>query len=338
MIKLASLENLILVRMLSPTKNGLTPQKVSRDLFALQNSCTLHSWEADFASAWQKLLKAGLLIETRRRQKGLAPAILSDQGQQAARAYLGISNLPDALKWGDLKNYWLVAKSLGLKGPSELVKNRVKSGSLLQSSIVALQHQLNLPAAWQAKHVWDTLFWKCLGVERSEPFTLKAVQLQLLKSLVGVTSINNLNDLKGVLAATAIKARRKDLSELRQTLLSRLLSHDDNHPQVQAQQPISNTETQFHIAVKQAANSCQTGLFGADKLFISHLWREISNRYPEHHCSLEQFKQKLLELNRQGMIQLCRADLIEALDQKDLSESRLIDLGSSFHFIRLGGG
>lgn len=338
MINQTVLENLILVRMLSPGKNGLTTAKIEADLLVLMDSGNDQSWNFVFSQSFQALLKKNLLVEKKGSSQKRKIVDLTNSGRQAAITYLGIQDLPPIVEWSELKNYWLVAKSLGLEGPAQTVKAKIKSGVLLQASIIAREHQLKLPPSYQAKHVWDALFWKCLGVETHKPFTLKAVQEHLLKNLTGIESLTRLNDLKGIAVASALKARRKDLSELRRALWQRLLT--EKTPTSKETPSLIKANPSYPdlaALIKQAAKKCETGLFGSEKVFISHVWKKMVEVFPEHHCSLEHFKQVLVELNRRSLIDLCRADLIEALDKQDLSESLLSDLGSSFHFIRLTG-
>lgn len=329
------LEDLILVRMLAPGKVGLTVAKIKTDLATLVSQGSSSStWGPDFDHAYSSLLEKRFIVEELRPGKRGKAVVLADYGRQLAVGYLGISELPSATTWSEIKNFWLIAKSLNLSGPAQAVKSRIKSAALLQAAVVAKEYCSGLSFLnSQPKQIWDALYWKCLGVETGKPFTLKAIQEHLLRNLTGVEGLSKLNDLKAVAAASALKARRKDLSELRRALLRQLTVVVPG-----SDQNIDKTgSVAFVESVRKAAQQCEIGPLGGGKVFISHVWRKMQELFPEHHCPLQQFKQKLVELNRKSLVELCRADLIEAMDGQDISESLLNDMGSEFHFIRLTG-
>lgn len=92
----------------------------------------------------------------------------------------------------------------------------------------------------------------------------------------------------------------------------------------------------FVSALHSAARRSKTGLFGDNKIFISHLYRQMEREGTHEDMTLEQFKQVLLELNRTDHVNLSRADLAYAMDQTDVSESFTEHpAGATFHFMRL---
>lgn len=66
------------------------------------------------------------------------------------------------------------------------------------------------------------------------------------------------------------------------------------------------------------------------KVFISAVHDELDNR-----MGVEKFRQLLLELNRQRLITLTRADMAYALDQRYVQASEFSHMNSQFHFIRI---
>jgi hypothetical protein len=71
--------------------------------------------------------------------------------------------------------------------------------------------------------------------------------------------------------------------------------------------------------------------FGPDKVFISDLWEATRD---ETGMDLIGFKKWLIQQNRQvDHLDLARADLVGAMDPKQVRESEINDLGSSFHFV-----
>lgn len=73
--------------------------------------------------------------------------------------------------------------------------------------------------------------------------------------------------------------------------------------------------------------------FGGYKVFISDVYSTMKKKHPD--LTLEEFKKRLVGLNRNGLITLGRADMAHAMDQKSIARSEIKDLVSSFHFIYL---
>ncbi len=81
--------------------------------------------------------------------------------------------------------------------------------------------------------------------------------------------------------------------------------------------------------IVNAAKETPTGWFGEHKVFISH----VHEHGPFSDLTLEQFKEKLLGLQRSGAIVLARADLVGAMNLADVSASEVQNQGAAFHFI-----
>lgn len=74
------------------------------------------------------------------------------------------------------------------------------------------------------------------------------------------------------------------------------------------------------------------GRFGS-KVFVSAIWRRVQDDPRLGGMTYDQFKRKLVELNRTGALVLARADLIGALDPDEVAESEISDRGATFHFV-----
>ena len=74
------------------------------------------------------------------------------------------------------------------------------------------------------------------------------------------------------------------------------------------------------------------GRFGADRVYISALWRQIDrSQFPG--LSLDGFKVALLAANRARQLTLARADLPGAMDLAKVAASEIRHLNSTFHFV-----
>jgi hypothetical protein len=93
----------------------------------------------------------------------------------------------------------------------------------------------------------------------------------------------------------------------------------------------------FDADVQRAAQDATSGVFGGRKVFIASLWRQLRCEPRWAALSLSEFKNRLLAAQRDGHVELARADLVAAMDPQLVSESETRGDGSSFHFIVRGG-
>lgn len=108
-------------------------------------------------------------------------------------------------------------------------------------------------------------------------------------------------------------------------------------PPVRAVEP---TVDEVARAVRQEAPAIQPqhdsdgksfGRFGDRKVFINAVWARVSPHFPG--MSMASFKDKLVHAHRDGLLQLARADLVQAMNQDAVEESEILSGVSSFHFI-----
>ncbi|MFP2925839.1 hypothetical protein ACLESO_11590, partial [Pyxidicoccus sp. 3LG] len=85
----------------------------------------------------------------------------------------------------------------------------------------------------------------------------------------------------------------------------------------------------FAERVLAVARGLPTGRFGDNKVFISHVWKALQPEW----TSREAFDVALLEANRARHLSLTRADLVSAMDPRDVAESEVRSYGASFHFV-----
>ncbi|HEX7842744.1 MAG TPA: hypothetical protein VF469_34965 [Kofleriaceae bacterium] len=74
------------------------------------------------------------------------------------------------------------------------------------------------------------------------------------------------------------------------------------------------------------------GRFG-EKVYVSAIWRTIERDRKAGDLSLDHFKRWLVRANRDGWLVLARADLIGAMDARQVNESEINDRGATFHFV-----
>ena len=91
----------------------------------------------------------------------------------------------------------------------------------------------------------------------------------------------------------------------------------------------------FTAQVLEAAQRTKTGRFGADRVFISHVWRQFERDHKPEGMDLEAFKKHLVEANRERLLSLACADMPAEHKQKDVKESEARHLSATFHFLCL---
>jgi hypothetical protein len=88
----------------------------------------------------------------------------------------------------------------------------------------------------------------------------------------------------------------------------------------------------FAARILAAARASKTGRFGDDKVFISHVLRQLTNEGASINDA-DAFKGRLVDVHRSGLLSLSRADLVEAMDPKDVNASETRYLNATFHFV-----
>ena len=90
----------------------------------------------------------------------------------------------------------------------------------------------------------------------------------------------------------------------------------------------------FAKRVLAAARASKTGRFGDDKVFISHVLRQLTDEGARVNDA-EEFKDRLVSVHRRELLSLSRADLVEAMDSKDVAASEARYLSATFHFVKV---
>ena len=78
-----------------------------------------------------------------------------------------------------------------------------------------------------------------------------------------------------------------------------------------------------------------TGKFGGNKVFISHVWQALRDDPAFAKMGVDEFKRRLAEANNARLLDLTRADMVEAMAPEDVRLSEVPYLGATFHFVRI---
>ncbi len=137
------------------------------------------------------------------------------------------------------------------------------------------------------------------------------------------------------LVSRQVGARRDEEKEVRDAVLRRWLSGAIEQPDPRSSASPSELAG-FVQKVQAAAEKCASGRFGDNKVFIIHVWRALQNDADLRGMDLPAFKQRLAEANNARLLDLSRADLVQAMDPDDVRLSEVTYLNAAFHFIRIG--
>jgi hypothetical protein len=342
---LSPIEALVLVRLLPAMENGVKTADIRKDLEPLLDG----RWSGNALTEVLdrtviKLVSYQLVFHKSAKSKRARPTVsLTPEGRSAALAFLRVSELPAKPKpsWASLKKALLLAPALGLSGSgATLTKD-----DNLRAALLARHYDLPLgesPTLKQAKTEW---LRQMLGMGPREKVTLDTVQAALFRRESGDAQPLPPKRALDRLLARRLCARRDDTRELRDVILRTWIAGGNGQPatgQSRAEtvgvvglQPavMLDLET-FAQKVRAAARSCSSGRYGDNKVFIAHVWRSLQDDPEFRGTSLDAFKQRLAEANNTRLIDLGRADLVQAMDHDDVQLSEVSYLSATFHFVR----
>lgn len=309
------LADLILVRLLPPAKSPPSPKKVRDDLAPFFHRPPTAEQLAD---AMNGLRAAGLM-------KPLGQH-LTDAGRDRAMQYLGVAELPAKVNWGTIKAKFLVPKALGLS------QTAVETGDKLAAAL--LKRKLSLPVGTgdTITAVFDALACRELGFPDKARLNLRDA---ILSKLLNEDRPLSTADLKRAIPARLLEPQGKGTDGLRKLALK---GFADAANGTAAQQPEPQSDETFDLedfanTVLSVARKSPTGRFGDNKVFISHVWRQLRGEPRFARLGGDGFKAKLVEANRADLLTLSRADLVQVMDPADVRESETAYLNATFHFI-----
>lgn len=319
--------DLLLVRLLVPTRKPVPPSRLREDLGSLLP-------QPLGAGDWQKLVEdlasAGLLEAK--------PLRLTPAGEKQGLAVLGVEALPAKADWRTIKDRYLVPLALGVPPGASQAREKLMKAEGLGAWLLKARHGLPSGTGNTLNAALEAVACRQLGFPGET--SLEAVRDEVLSRLLGAPRRLAKKDLARQLVQAAAGARGADLKGLRSAALRRWLREEgpavatDRLTGVQEETEPFDLPA-FAATARAAARACPTGRFGDNKVFISHAWRQLESepRFPVR--SLDEFKRRLVEANQAGLLRLSRADLVQAMNADDVRLSEAEYIGSVFHFILL---
>lgn len=324
--EVARLDQLVLARLLVGA-TGVTPAALKKDLGTIvAHKLSSGDWDDLLARALDDLRSRGWF---ERAKKG-GKYFLTPAGREAGLRALGLQSLPPKSTWTTLKKVALPALALGLPVPSGEHARRFGGDPGFKAAVLQDKYDLGLDDFPTLPAATDALAWKLIGFEPAGKFTAPAVLKAILNRELGSHPRADKAKALNALVAKNLDASRETGPELRLAVLRRWIDEviDDPSP---PPPPLEN----FADAVLAAARDSKTGRFGDSKVFIAHVWRSVRDDPAALGLDFEGFKDRLAEANRARLLDLARADLVEAMDPEDVRSSEIRHHGATYHFVRI---
>ncbi len=315
------LAELILVRLLTE-KKSLGEKKLRTDL---EPFFRRPPPVEEFADTLAGLRAAGLLTPKGQR--------LTDAGRQQALAYLGVADLPVRTNWRTVKARYLVPKALGLSPTS--AEDAKLFGKAEKLAPLLLKRKLGLPVGTglTLKAAFEAIACRELGFR--DQTKLEELIPTLLGRAIGSPEPIGKRDAERVAPQVLLGAARGGIEGLRGVVLAGWAdgaAARADRPAAPGPAEAFDLEA-FANTVKAAARTSPTGRFGDNKVFISHVWRQLATEPPFARLGPDGFKRRLVEANARGLLALSRADLVQVMDPDDVRESETGHLNALFHFV-----
>lgn len=263
-----------------------------------------------------------------RERRLLSGTRLTDSGAHALRSVFGLSRKP---AWTAVRLRYLPMLAAGVEqripGPT---KRRDRSDP---SVLLILRTKFGIGEAPNVTAVCDALVANELGMPVGA-LTLDAIRAHVLARWGGVAAGGSPEAVaKRIVSESAGDAV---LTLARQGLRRRVepLEVQTGQIALPATSPRPAPEDNLLSAVREVLPKIGSeGRFGSEKVFVSALWHRIEPARRPGELSLDLFKRWLVTANRDGWLQLARADLVGAMDPKQVAESEIRDRGATFHFV-----
>ena len=240
-----------------------------------------------------------------------------------------------------IKKTYLPARVLGMPASSDALFKTLNSEPSFQAVLLKRQYSLSIAEIPKPDEAIDALAWKLMGFAgETRKFNVEEHQDGVVQPGVGRRARDRIQEGRHQAAGTALGYGERRSQEAARRGRARLdrperKSFPPAPPSAPAPPPIELDLPTFAERVKAAARVCPTGRFGDNKVFIAHVWRALQSDPAFRTMDLSAFKERLAEANNARLLDLSRADLVQAMDPEDVRESEVHYLNATFHFVRI---
>ena len=320
--------DLVLIRMILPSKKPVAPSVVRKDVGKLLGS-DLSATEFDDLRS--ELAFAGFLAKGKRNTFAV-----TDAGRERALRFLGVGELPAKTNWSTVIAKYLFPKAAGLSADAAA---ELDSGDKLAAFILKQKYGLAAGAGSTVNQVLEAV--ACWLPGFAHETTLNGLLCGVLSRLMGSERLTKEMLVKQLpLFETGLTAVSTDAA--RSKVVRNWLGHTPSRRQPSPPPESPPTEpfdlTVFAATLRALAAKSPAGdRFHDNKVFIAALWRATQEEPSFPRLSLIEFKQRVLEANSQSLLHLSRADLVQAMDPQLVADSETVYLNAAFHFVLVEG-
>ena len=329
------LGDLLLARLSCLGDKPPSPSQVQKSLYAfVARELSLAEWQASFDSTLASLRSSGNVDAER--------LVLTERGRTRLTAALRLRSAPKAKTWSEFQRKYLPRLLLDALPENDEPAPALATALLAKRLGVALE-----PRSTPAK-VIDTWLARSLGLDKLNLVelrkTLLARELQLPKR-------PRLTDITRLGVAQLAGATSGSPPAVLEALTSRWLHEPTQQaptehepaqrlpgapPRLAPSRAEDDPLRRFAVRVRRAADSGEVRGFGPDKAFIGSVWQALASDPEIRGLDEREFKRLLVEAHRRGMLVLDRADLVAAMDPRDVSASEITHQNATYHFIHRG--
>ncbi|MBC7975460.1 MAG: hypothetical protein H7138_10790 [Myxococcales bacterium] len=285
------------------------------------------------------------------RRKASQPRMLTDNGKRVLRGAFQLARVPT---WSQVRDKHMPHLALGITAGSERAAT-VGSESTMMAAILCARFDIR--GARTPVAVCDALIAQALGMTAGK-LTLDRIRAHVLARGIDSSARDAPSPsgksyaprLASWIACSVVGASEPPRKKVARALARRWVC---NEPPVRglgstytavakpspapdklvAVPPVAEPAPDLLHAVRDTIPRIGTeGRFG-EKVYVSAIWRSITRERKASDLSLDYFKRWLIGANRDGWLVLARADLIGAMDAKQVTESEINDRGATFHFV-----
>jgi hypothetical protein len=259
---------------------------------------------------------------------------LTETGRHELAAAVGLGKVPT---WKDFQNRYLPALAVGCGGP-----DAPKTAEAFQAAILATH--LGMQRREKLTAQLDAIVADALGLAAG-PVTMDRIRAHFLARRAGVDDRGRATEIASQVACRAVRAHNR--TALKASAVKRWVAGEAITPAAPA--PVATAapavsqpapvrrpldDSSFAAMINDTAHKIgPDGRYGGHKVFVSAIWRNLSDELQGRGMGLDELKRRLVDANRAGLLSLARADLVGAMNPEEVKLSEILDRGASFHFV-----
>jgi hypothetical protein len=323
------LDDLVLARLAVPSAKPPSPASVARALFSfVSGQLRQHEWQRALDEALERL-RTGQWIDARKLQ-------LTERGRERLQAALHLDSAPTAKTWAQFRKRYL---------PRFFLEQPESLGETPNCAAAVLAERLGVPVelARTPAQVLDAWLLRTLGLRQ---LSLDELRSTLLAQELGLPRRKNKAEALRMSIAHLSGAPNAQPERVLVALTARWLQAE-TPPEVEAapaepepRAALSGPEPldlgRFAQRVRAAAEAPEARRYGDNKVFIGSVWQALRADSEIGKLGESGFKRCLVEAHRRGALVLGRADLVSAMDPREVRASETQHQDSTYHFIHRG--